>query len=223
MSPQTIHHCLSLLRRILNRAYNWKSFKNKLPSFNGIFPKFDNTRKRFLTKKEVELIIKIINKIDYTGEWCDIILFALNTGIRKSEIFNLTFNNVNLIEKFCIITNTKSSIDRIIPLNETSYNIVIKRLKEKNNYIFHGKNSKIFYRAVKMSKINDGIIDRKQKIVFHSLRHTFASWLVQSGVPLVVVSELLGHSNIRLTQRYAHLGESHTKAAVNLLDKIIGE
>lgn len=150
-------------------------------------------------------------------------MFALNTGIRKSEIFNLTFNNINLIEKFCIITDTKSSKDRIVPLNETSYNIVIKRLNKGDNYLFHGRNSKIFYKVIKISKINDGVTDRKQKVVFHSLRHTFASWLVQSGVPLVVVSELLGHSNIRLTQRYAHLGESHTKAAVNLLDKIIGE
>lgn len=161
LSPQTIHHCLSLLRRVLNKAYNWKNFNNKLPSFNGILPKFDNARKRFLTKKEVELIIKIINKIDCTGEWSDIILFALNTGIRKSEIFNLTFNNINLIEKFCIITDTKSSKDRIVPLNETSYNIVIKRLNKGDNYLFHGRNSKIFYKVIKISKINDGVTDRK--------------------------------------------------------------
>jgi integrase family protein len=65
--------------------------------------------------------------------------------------------------------------------------------------------------------LNAGVNDPRQKVVFHTLRHTFASWLVQKGVPLHTVAELMGHRSIAMTQRYAHLSPESLRNAVNLL------
>jgi len=78
------------------------------------------------------------------------------------------------------------------------------------------------YRAcVEELGLNEGITDRRQKVVFHTLRHTFASWLVQMGQPLYTVSKLLGHRNIRWTERYAHLDPETQKEATRGLEGIL--
>jgi len=76
---------------------------------------------------------------------------------------------------------------------------------------------------VKDLGLNDGITDRRQKLVFHSLRHTFASWLVQMGKPLYTVSQLLGHSDLKMTMRYAHLAPDTQRAAAMELEGILHE
>ena len=75
--------------------------------------------------------------------------------------------------------------------------------------------------AVNDLGFNDGITDRRQKLVFHSLRHTFASWLVQMGKPLYTVSRLMGHSSIKMTERYAHLAPETQRAAAMELEGIL--
>ena len=76
--------------------------------------------------------------------------------------------------------------------------------------------------AIKLCGFNDNVTDRRHKIVFHSLRHTFASWLVQQDIHLSVISRLLGHSDIQLTMRYAHLSLNQEKKAVELLSGALG-
>jgi site-specific recombinase XerD len=101
-------------------------------------------------------------------------------------------------------------------LNGTAFKIISKN---KNKKIFTFSAPKIFEQAVKESGLNDGIKDSRHKVVFHTLRHTFASWLVQDGVKLEVVSQLLGHSSLNITMRYAHLAPSQGKSAVNLISE----
>ncbi len=80
--------------------------------------------------------------------------------------------------------------------------------------------SHTFDRAVDELKLNEGITERKHKLTFHGLRHSFASWLIESGASIYVVKELLGHSDIRLTERYAHLNSSALQDAVNGLEPV---
>lgn len=79
--------------------------------------------------------------------------------------------------------------------------------------------SRTFERAVKTIGLNKGITDRKQKIVFHSLRHTYASRLVDKGVSIYEVKELLGHKDIKMTMRYSHLDKERLRKSVQVLDE----
>jgi site-specific recombinase XerD len=79
--------------------------------------------------------------------------------------------------------------------------------------------SNAFDRAVKELGLNDGIEDSRDKLVFHSLRHSFASRLVERGVDLYTVSKLMGHSSISMTERYSHLRPATLQAAVKTLEQ----
>ena len=80
------------------------------------------------------------------------------------------------------------------------------------------KISKTFLRAVNHLGLNDGVIDRRDRIVFHSVRHTFVSNLVSNGANLYVVSQLLGHTDVTMAARYSHLGAGSLKAAVQRME-----
>ena len=169
----------------------------------------------FFTKKEFHNLINNIDDIDYK----DVIEFAVNTGLRQMEILTLTRQQLNIDKKIIILDNhnhtTKSKKVRAIPLNKKALEILLKR---RGDLLF-SKNGKAissdhlqdrFRKYVKKSGIT-------RKITFHSLRHTFASWLVQAGVSIYDVSKLLGHSDIKTTQIYAHLRPDDLKRAVDLL------
>lgn len=159
----------------------------------------------------------------------DLFIFGYNTGARLGEILNLQWNSINLEERTIIIKNTKSFTtkskkERLIPINNTVYNLLINRIPkimglERNEYIFTRKYgiklnedfvSKIFKKAVRKAKLND-------KIHFHTLRHSTASKLVQKGASLYVVKEILGHEDIKTTQIYSHLSKDSIVKAMALL------
>jgi integrase len=83
--------------------------------------------------------------------------------------------------------------------------------------------SKSFLRTVNDLKFNDGIEDRRQKASFHTLRHTFASWLAIQGTPILVIKELMGHASLAMTERYAHLIPDQKKESVERMEKAFEE
>ena len=221
LSPQTVYHCLSLLRSVLNKMVEWENACPQVPGFKGVMPRFDNRRQRYLDREELSIILDILKASEESENWHDIALFAVNTGMRRGEIFNLTLSDINLADKMATVVDTKSRKNRTIPLNDIACTILSKKKPQiQNRYekIFQNKNPRIFRRTVKESGLNNGITDLRHKVVFHTLRHTFASWLVQDGIPLAVVSQLLGHSSIHVTMRYAHLAPSQVQTAVCLIN-----
>ena len=119
---------------------------------------------------------------------------------------------------------TKSRLDRTIPINSKLLKILQVRLKNSSvdfevDYVFQRSKgvrlngefvSKNFKRAVRKTSLD-------QKIHFHSLRHSFASNLVQKNVPIYAVKELLGHSDIRTTQIYSQLSQQNFMSMIELL------
>jgi integrase len=132
ISPQTVRHCLSLLRRVLNRAKDFDLVKQEIPSFRRIFPQFDNRRERFLSKTEAA---KLIHELS-GSEWHDIVRFGLNTGLRAGEIFGLKKDHINFDSKFMCISDTKTGKNRIAPLNSTAVDILYKKIHQDKSIIF---------------------------------------------------------------------------------------
>lgn len=223
LSPQTIAHCLSLLRRVLNRAVEWDLLTERLPTFP--MPKFDNKRVRFLTPDDAKSLLRQLSST--SPLWHDITLFALHTGLRAGELFNLRPCHFDQRHSVVHILDTKTNSNRSVPLNNAALYAVEQRKKAKGEYIFTDQKgqqikyaTRTFRRAVDACELNKLTSDRRQKVVFHTLRHTFASWMVQHGIPLAVVGQLLGHRTLQMTMRYAHLAPAQGVAAVKSLENL---
>ena len=152
----------------------------------------------------------------------DICLFAALTGLRQGEILNLDWKNIDLERRLISVSNTeafltKSGKCRIVPMNNDVFELLSRRslLKSCSLYVFHLKGEQLTQSYVG-HKFKKGIRDAhlNEALRFHSLRHTFATWLVQSGANIYEVQKLLGHSDIRTTEIYSHLAASELHSAV---------
>ena len=222
LGPQSVKHCLSLLQRVVHKAHRVGLYKGPLPDFD--FPRFDNKRTRFLTKKEARLLLTELKTMSEL--WHDIAYLALFTGLRASEIFHLRAESFDNGNKLLHIHETKTSNGRSIPLTPQICKLLRKYVSKvgDNPYLFHHHDgrpiqqvAKIFRDAVTACGFNKNVADRRNRVVFHTLRHTFASWLVQNDVRLSIVGKLLGHANLQMTMRYAHLAPDQCAKAVTKL------
>jgi integrase len=178
----------------------------------------NNRRLRYLSKEECQALINSCEP-----HLKPIVVVALNTGMRKGEILNLKWENVDLRHGFILLEITKNNERREILINETLKNClqsITRRLDVP--YVFYDKATGKPYKDVRRSFATAcrraGIRDFR----FHDLRHTFASHLVMAGVDITTVKELLGHKSLTMTLRYAHLAPSHKVKAVGVLDGVIG-
>ena len=180
-------------------------------------------RLRYLMPDEVERLIAAC-----ADHLRPVVLTAVHTGMRKSEVLSLKLGsnvgeNVDLNKQVITLHETKNDEKRFIPINQTVMATLAPLCGDKKpgDYIFCRPDGtpyldmkKSFASAIKDAKITD--------FTFHDLRHTFASNLVMDGVDLYVVKELLGHKDIKMTMRYAHLAPEHKTKAVTVLDRIFG-
>jgi site-specific recombinase XerD len=148
---------------------------------------------------------------------------ALHTGMRKSEQFTVTWEQVDLERGFIYLSMTKNGTDRFVTLNSAAV-ATLRGLHERHKELGLPPDSTLFH-----SK-RDGLIKNPRKwfataleqakiegVTWHTLRHTFASRLVMAGVDLKTVQELMGHKTIAMTARYAHLAPTHKSQALETL------
>ncbi|MCX5711589.1 MAG: tyrosine-type recombinase/integrase [Candidatus Omnitrophica bacterium] len=212
VSPASTNRALTRLKAIFNKAIAWKKFNGDNPVKSVKFFKEDNARLRFLEKEEICKLIKNCSKTLRA-----IVIVALNTGMRKSEILNLKWHDIDFKRGNIYLLKTKNGEKREIPMNEEVKGVLIKVRKHPDSpYIFPNEFGKpftnirkSFFTACKKSNIIN--------FRFHDLRHTFASQLVMCGVDLNTVRELLGHKSLEMTLRYSHLSPEHKKRAVDVL------
>lgn len=225
-AARTSQYALAIVRQVFNYAKRQDLFIGDNPVKKVKLPSEDNRRTRFLSKDEADALIKQIKKISPNTH--DQALLSLHTGMRAGEIFSLTWGAVDLANGVLTLKNTKNGKTRTAYLTKQAKQMLQKRRPENpgpDQLVFPGRDgvkivqvSHSFGRAVDKLKLNEGITDPRDKVVFHTLRHTFASWLVMSGTDLYVVKELLGHSDFAMTSRYSHLGENALQAAVKRLE-----
>ncbi len=207
----------AILKVMFTKATDWQLIDdNVLKTIRRAkMLKGEVSRLRYLSDDESERLIS--NCDSYLKP---IVITALNTGMRKSEILHLTWDRVDLKNLIILLDKTKNGDRREIPINDTLLNALSCIIRNiKTDYLFYNpKTLKPFYDIKKsfMSALKKShILDFR----FHDLRHTFASRLVMASIDLTTVKELMGHKDIKMTLKYSHLSKAHIKSAVNILDK----
>jgi integrase len=159
---------------------------------------------------------------DYTDHLTPMVLVAVNTGLRRGELFQLRWQDVSFPTRTLTVqgAGAKSGQTRHVPLN-TEVVAVLKEWKPAaatdNALVFPGAGESEPLTDVKKGWASVLVRASVSSFRFHDLRHTFASKLVMAGVDLNTVRELLGHSTLGMTLRYAHLAPEHKAAAVERL------
>lgn len=218
VKPATVNREIVLLKHMFNLAINWgKAMVNPVRGIRLL--REAALPERILTREEITKVLAVCS--DY---FKPIVLTALHTGMRKMEILTLKWAQVDLETRVITILFSKSGRIRKIPINAILYD-VLTGLKEKSasEYVFTCRRTKLPPGSIRTAWLT---AIRKSGIMhcrFHDLRHTFASHLVASGVDLITVKELLGHSEIKMTTRYAHSAPATKVKAVEALEKCIGE
>jgi len=214
----TINRELATLKKAFNLALKeWEWIESNPVSRVSMEPE-DNKRDRWLTLHEEERLLKAC------PHWLrEIVIFAINTGMRLSEILELSWEAVDFFRKTVTVFRSKNNERRTIPLNGAAIELLKSKAKVrliKTNLVFYSPRvhkllwkrnvSWVFQTVTRRAGIND--------FRFHDLRHNFATRLVQAGVDLYKVQKLLGHKSPSMTQRYAHHCPESLRHAVEVLD-----
>ena len=227
VSGSTINRELDVLSAACQYVGNILEWKVNNPTV-GMSLKEPEGRLRWLTEEEAGRLIREASKEGRKSpHLADFIRLALYSGCRKGELLGLTWERVdfNLGHIRFEGENTKNSKRRIVPMNKVVRSVLESRLKFRNEHcstspwVFaheNGERVKYMQGGFRAACQRAGISDFR----VHDLRHTCASWLVSSGVPLFDVSKLLGHSSTEMTERYAHLAPGNLAKVAKALDKI---
>lgn len=219
VKPGTINRELACLKAMLNKAIDWEMLKDN-PCRLVKFFRENNERMMILSGEQEAAMMSEIQGARKASHLEAIVVTALNTGLRRRELLDLTWRQVNFKEGYLLITNTKNSEPRMIPMNRVLTAVLRQLRKDRGRdgiYVFPNKDG-VPYRDVKTAYNRICRVIGITEFRFHDLRHTFASRLVMKGVDLATVKELMGHKDIKMTLRYSHPTPEHKKRAVEVLD-----
>lgn len=226
-APRSIVYALAIIRLVFNYALANDLYLGKNPAGPAgkvKRPVTDNRRTRYLSRQEAaDLLTELASR---SQDVHDMAMLSLYTGMRAGEIFSLIWADIDFAGEVIMLRKTKGNKNRAAFMTAGVKAMLQDRTKgAPADLVFPDRNNRkivqisdSFKRAVDKLGFNNGIIDREQRVVFHTLRHTFASWLVENGTDIYYVQELLGHSDLKLTARYAHIGENSLRTAVQGLE-----
>jgi integrase len=229
-AARSIQYALAILRQIINEAKRRSVFAGENPVGQVRFPKVDNRRLRFLSKAEADTLLATLLTCDRTV-W-EMSLLSLHCGLRAGEIFKLTWADIDFDRKVLTVKDSKNGRTRYAFMTASVHDMLKAKEAGTASTLLYPKPQKgdtrreaprLFQEVVDELGMNTGIEDRRDKVVFHTLRHTFASWLVQAGVDLYRVKELMGHSVMAMTERYAHLAPDAGRVSVEVIERFTPE
>jgi integrase len=212
VKPATVNRDVVVLRHMFVKAMEWgKALANPVAHVKPL--RVDNRRLRYLSNEEMARLLAAADEI-----LRPLVLVALHTGLRRGEMFALTWQDIDMSLGVIRVVNTKSGERREIPMSRTLRD-TLQQLPRRlgSDWVFPGQGGHgrvsirgRFKRALRVAGI--------EGFVWHDLRHTFASHLVMAGVDLMTVKEFLGHKDLKMTLRYAHLAPDYKRAAITRLD-----
>lgn len=211
VSAGTVAKEVATLKHALRLAVEWELLLTN-PAQGARLPKLPEGRTRYLSPTEFKAAL------DAAPDWMRApMALAAFTGMRRGEILNLCWKDVDIAHHRLYMTETKNGSLRVIALNSLAAQVL--------NSLTVGKPADLIFPNVDAARLS--VYTRRvfasvgiEDASFHSLRHTAASWLVMEGVDLYAVGQILGHKTPRMTQRYAHLSPGYMAAAVNKLDGV---
>jgi len=219
LSPQTVKHILNLLTWIIN--YGTKNNLCQGISFHIQKPSVNNEKTEDLTPAQLERLLQAIEE-DGNVAVGNIMLMALYSGLRRSEIFKLKWADINLERGFIFLRDPKGGPDQKIPINDMTKDLLKSITREKSPYVFPGR-----YEGRRTTL---GVVGRRIRKAaglpddfrpMHGLRHVYASMLASSGkVDMYVLQKLMTHKSPKMTQRYAHLRDEALKSGAGQIDDI---
>jgi integrase len=225
-APRSVQYALAVVRQVFNYADTNDLYHGPNPARKVKIKLGDNRRQRFLSQEEAVLLLTECKR--RSPDLHDMVLLSLHTGLRASEIFRLTWARLDFSLNRITVSNTKNGDTRYTYMTGAVRDMFLSRrenAKDGQELIFpaHGERvsvSNAFDRAVEALKLNVGISkkDRANRIVFHSLRHSFASWSAMAGTPMHTLAELMGHRTLAMTMRYSHLSPGHLQRAVKVFE-----
>ena len=220
-APGNANHALDLLTQIINFAIARGHLETNPARSVERNPRRVLTR--FLSREEVSRLHRVLDSQTRHSrrEQADIIRLLLLTGCRRSEILRLRWSEVD--HDRLVLADGKTG-PRIVPLNTPARRILERRPRGASPFVFpspsdptrpRSRNLAFWYRARREACI--------EGVRLHDLRHTHASHAVMNGVPVPVVARLLGHSDVRTTLRYAHLGDREIEQAAERVGQAIAD
>jgi integrase len=212
----TINRELACLKSIFSKAVLW-GYAGDNPVKKVKFFREELKPVKVLTSEERRRLL------DCCPAWLrPIVVAALKTGMRKGEIRNLRWADVDLTNNNIHVRRTKSGKMRIVPIHPELYE-VLKELRPRRNseYVFIGERGQKLEEGSQLRTSFEAAVRKAElgTFTFHDLRHNFASELVMKGADLRTVQEYLGHSTLMMVQRYSHLSESIRRSTIQLLGR----
>jgi integrase len=214
-SPTTANRILALIRAILRRAATEWEWMDRIP-FIRLYPE-PKGRVRWLKPEQVQTLLN-----ELPEHLADLVVFSLATGLRQANVLGLEWSQVDMPRNVAWIygDQAKAGRDIHITLNATAMQVLEKQMGKHPKYVFTYKGkpigqvcTKAWYKALKRAGIDN--------FRWHDLRHTWASWLAQGGVPLNVLQEMGAWQSTEMVRRYAHLAPEKFGSYAVIVDNML--
>lgn len=227
LAPKTVQHILATARHIFNHAIKnelIKNLTNPIGSGRVRMPKVENQKIGFFTKEKAQELLELLQQRENKRLY-ELTTLLLFTGARFSEVARLTWSDINFNTNLIYFASSKDGNARYIKMSNRVIEVVNSLYKNKiNNLVIPTINGNKYEKMPKEWQIEvDKLIPEndnanKDRLTTHSLRHTHASWLAQSGVDILHIKEQLGHRKIDTTMRYSHLIDDRRHQATERLN-----
>ena len=222
LSAQSVKHALALLRRIMKRMIKWRLWRGQLPFDDFDMPRVNNARTRILTPYQAQALLEALAIT--SPRTYQMSLISLHCGLRFGEIAVLTRQDLDFDRMSILIRDPKGGVDRYAIMTPTVATLLRKVCRSAAGVLLVPSRSggpmavvsRNFPRTVTALGLNDSseldanglpieIKDNRLRIVFHTWRHTYGSWLAEAGDGQETIADRLGHSSNDMSERYTHV------------------